>query len=253
MVRRRGSVVIGLALAVVAACGRGERAAPEAAGGADTVAVADTSLLPFQLTQAQAEGKAIFETMCWTCHGPSGHGDGPAVVAGSVPKPPDFTTGQYPRLSGSQIQARFSATQPGMDRHPTMQFVQSMLQPEVFAKALAYVPILGYPPEIPGSAIAGAATYGTRCVACHGRDGDGKGWAAGQLALAPADFTQDTLLQKRNFDALFRRVKEGGGTIHGSSMPPWGVLLPDRDIWDLVAFIASFQPVTISAPPSPGP
>ncbi|MBI4541267.1 MAG: c-type cytochrome [Gemmatimonadetes bacterium] len=238
------SAVAAFAVMVAAACRGGEQAAP-GAGAADTTAVQDTSLLPFKLTQQQAEGKIIFETMCWTCHGPSGHGDGPGALTGSVPKPPDFTTGDYLRLPPGALEARFAQRQ-----HPTMQFVQSMLQPEVFAKALSYVPALSYPPEIPGSAIGGAQTYALRCVGCHGHQGTGNGPAARQLTLKPANFTQDTLIAKKDFEGLFRRIKEGGGPVHGSSMPPWGVLLSDREIWDLVAFIVTFQPGSVSPFPA---
>ena len=35
-------------------------------------------------------GKAIFATKCATCHGPAGHGDGPAAIA-LDPRPADFS------------------------------------------------------------------------------------------------------------------------------------------------------------------
>ena len=43
-----------------------------------------------------AKGKEIYEGMgtCWTCHGKSGTGDGPAGAALN-PAPRDFTTGEF--------------------------------------------------------------------------------------------------------------------------------------------------------------
>jgi mono/diheme cytochrome c family protein len=205
---------------------------------------------PFALTPAQQAGKAIFETMCWTCHGSSGHGDGPAVLAGAVSPPPSLVSGDLAGLAADQLTRRFRATIGQEDGgHPHMQYVASLLQPERFAEALAYVSILPYPPEIPGSAMAGRGLYETRCQGCHGPTGLGDGAAAEFLVLAsPANFQTDTLVAARDWDGVFTRIKQGGG-VHGSSMPPWGIMLSDAEIWDLVAYVASFQPGALSAPP----
>jgi len=35
-------------------------------------------------------------------------------------------------------------------------------------------------------------------------------------------------------------------------MPAWGVMFEDGDVWDLVAYISTFQPGIFSAPPVDG-
>ena len=70
--------------------------------------------------------------------------------------------------------------------------------------------------------------------------------------MAPANFTQDTLLAARNFQAAFDKIRSGGGGVHQSSMPAWGVMLDDGDVWDLVAYISSFQPGILPPPPGGG-
>ena len=32
-------------------------------------------------------------------------------------------------------------------------------------------------------------------------------------------------------------------------MPPWGILLSEGEIWDVVAYLATFQPGLVSEPP----
>ena len=205
---------------------------------------------PFQLTSLQAQGKVVYETMCWSCHGTAGRGDGPAVRAGAVTAPRDFTSGALSASTVRQLQADFRADVSDLDpSHPHMANVLSIIDEEAFSAALAYLPALTYPPELPGSAIAGHNQYLLRCQTCHGAAGQGDGPGSQVLEIAPADFTQDTLLAARNFQAAFDKIRSGGGGVHGSAMPAWGVMLDDGDVWDLVAYISTFQPGVLSLPP----
>jgi mono/diheme cytochrome c family protein len=68
MIRQLGTLVAGLALAALPF-------AAHAAGDA-------------------AAGKTTFDTLCATCHGPQGKGDGPAGAALN-PKPRDFSVGEF--------------------------------------------------------------------------------------------------------------------------------------------------------------
>ena len=194
------------------------------------------------LTATQQSGKQLYETVCWTCHGSAGRGDGPVVSAGAIPSPPSFQIGEYPGMSAEDIRARFRTALDGVDEsHPHMRYVMSVLQPERFMEALSYVPALIYPSEIPGSAIAGQVIYEPRCEMCHGETGRGDGYVAESLISAkPADFTQDTLIARRDWVALFQRIREGGQGRH-TTMPPWGMVFTEAEMWDLVAFIAALQ------------
>jgi cbb3-type cytochrome c oxidase subunit III len=209
---------------------------------AQPVAGLDQAPSSLTLTASQQSGKQVFETVCWTCHGSAGRGDGPVASAGAVASPPNFQIGVYPNLRAKDIRARFQAALDGVDEyHPHMRYVASILQPEKFMDALSYVPALIYPSELPGSAIAGQVIYAPRCAMCHGATGRGDGYVAESLTSAkPADFTQDTLIARRDWVTLFQRIREGGQGRH-TTMPPWGMVFTDAEMWDLVAFIASLQ------------
>lgn len=237
--------IFGLAVAV-AAC---RQSAPGTQTEQESAAAAAPHVA-IELTATQREGRILFESVCWTCHGKTGRGDGPAVQAGSVPAPPSFMTEEYARATPEQLERRFrQALEGGDPSHPHMQYVVSVLKPDRFKEALAYIPALAYPPEIPGSALSGQAQYEVRCVGCHGESGSGDGPAAELLQVAPpANFHADSLLANRDFDAVFRRIREGGRAVHGSSMPPWGVALSEGEIWDLVAYLSTFQPGLVSPP-----
>jgi mono/diheme cytochrome c family protein len=213
-------------------------------GGSASEPILSTDQVPSALTLSaiQQGGKQLFETVCWTCHGTAGRGDGPVVTARAVSAPPSFQIGDYPGMSAADLKARFRAALVGVDEsHPHMQYVMSVLQPESFMEALTYLPALVYPSEIPGSAIAGRVIYEPRCAVCHGETGRGDGFAAGSLiAATPADFTQNELIANRDWAGLFSRIREGGQGRH-TSMPPWGMLFTEAEMWDLVAYIAALQ------------
>lgn len=223
----------------------------------ETVGDVDTTPAPAllaALTTEQAEGRAIYQSVCWTCHGAGGRGDGPVALGDTVGQPQDFVAGDYARLPVDSLVDRFEAslTGDGIDPdHPHMQSVVALLKPDRFRTALSYIPVLAYPPGIPGSALTGMELYRTRCAACHGETGDGEGFAADALVvMKPADFRTDSLIAAHDYDGIFRRISEGGRTVHGSSMPPWGEALSDTEIWDLVAYVATFDRGAL--PPLPG-
>jgi DMSO reductase family type II enzyme heme b subunit len=95
-----------------------------------------------------------------------------------------------------------------------------------------------------GDAGAGKPVYERKCALCHGLKGDGKGAAAELLRPAPRDFTsgiykiRSTANKTPTDQDIFRIVTEG---MPGTSMPGWQVL-PEKDRWNLVAYVKSFAP-----------
>jgi mono/diheme cytochrome c family protein len=249
--RKRGGLV--LTLSLVIGCG-GET--PGTVAGGPEIRSGEQAVGTLSLDAGERSGKEVFETVCWTCHGSAGRGDGPVVTAGAVTAPPNFLIGEYPSLDADDFQTRFRMAFLGQDdTHPHMRYVASILKPEKFSDALSYIPALIFPWVIPGSAIAGGALYETRCQGCHGVEGRGDGPAAAFLVAAPpADFTQDELISSGDWGALFDRIREGGQGRH-TSMPPWGVVFTEGEMWDLVAFIGSLQPGVFpplgEGPPTP--
>jgi mono/diheme cytochrome c family protein len=105
---------------------------------------------------------------------------------------------------------------------------------------------------------AGRVIYKDRCAVCHGPKGDGKGEAAKDLLIKPADFTSGVFKFRSTKDIaptdadLFKTVARG---LHGTAMLPW-LGLDAVEKWQAVYYIKTFTdlfddekaPETVKAP-----
>lgn len=108
-------------------------------------------------------------------------------------------------------------------------------------------------PTFGASLVAGADPnhgkmyYYSYCIACHGWLMHGDGPSASELNPRPRTLTRGEYMQKKTNLELFTVIKGGGEAVSlSSSMPNWGNVLQDQDIWDVIAFIRAMQDV---APP----
>ena len=90
----------------------------------------------------------------------------------------------------------------------------------------------------------GKSYYYSYCIACHGWTMHGDGPSASELNPRPRTLTRGEYMQKKTNLELFRVIKGGGEAVSlSSSMPYWGNVLQDQDIWNIVAFIRPMQDV----------
>ncbi len=84
----------------------------------------------------------------------------------------------------------------------------------------------------------GAHWFSFYCVHCHGWNGKGDGPTASALDPRPRNQTNGKYLNNITNLELFTVIKGGGEARELSSlMPPWGNVLQDQDIWNVVAFL----------------
>jgi mono/diheme cytochrome c family protein/plastocyanin len=106
------------------------------------------------------------------------------------------------------------------------------------------------------SLVNGKQLYAQNCAACHGENGAGDGVFADNLAIAgessmqtmasadamsmqtPVDFTDPQRMLGASPALLQGKILRGG---MGTGMPMWGSIFTEEQIWDLIAYIYSFQ------------
>ena len=80
--------------------------------------------------------------------------------------------------------------------------------------------------------------YRTYCTQCHGSQGDGKGINIRDMSVQPRDHTDSKAMATRSDQDLAKVIKEGGLAINKSVlMPPWGGVLSDEEVADLVQYL----------------
>jgi mono/diheme cytochrome c family protein/plastocyanin len=102
----------------------------------------------------------------------------------------------------------------------------------------------------PAALTEGERLYQVNCAACHGESGAGEGAFADEMkAIAeqnndehgiqvPTDFTDAEHLLEAQPAKLHGLILRGG---MGTGMPMWGSIFTEEQIWDLIAYLYSFQ------------
>lgn len=119
------------------------------------------------------------------------------------------------------------------------------------ATSPATAPAPAAPAAVKPDAARGSALYAANCASCHGPGGEGDGPAAAALDPKPARHSDGAYMNALANDHLFKVIQSGGQAVGKSPlMAPWGGMLSDAQIWDLVAFVRSLAkpPYTGSVP-----
>ena len=207
-------------------------------------------------------GKTVYDARCVECHGAAGHGDGPAA-AYLIPRPRDFTTGNYKirstetgsaptdeDLVRSVRQGLYGTAMPAWDRilpdadiAGVVQYVKS-LSPQFAAQPPKAIALSAAMPSSPESVTRGQQVYEKlQCGKCHGSDGRGTGAVATTFEdewkqpLIAADLTQPwTFHGGSTARDIYLRFRTG---MMGTPMPSFAEAASVDEMWDLAAYVVS--------------
>jgi len=103
-------------------------------------------------------------------------------------------------------------------------------------------------PADAASIAAGAKIFMDNCMGCHGRRADGKGIVARNLDPKPRNLRNALWITSKPDGYLFRSITYG---VPGTSMPPWGPVLSEKDRWNLINYLRSLTSVPKQATAAP--
>jgi mono/diheme cytochrome c family protein len=89
-----------------------------------------------------------------------------------------------------------------------------------------------------GDAEAGKALYAQYCTTCHGATGHGDGPVAATLNPKPANHADHVFMAGLTDTHLYQVISKGGASVGKSPMmAPWGGVINDQGIKDLIAYL----------------
>lgn len=157
-----------------------------------------------------AEGRAIFEKSCASCHGAAGMGDGPAGRL-MKPAPPAIGTPAY--MHGISPAMTYRILSVGIAGTPMTGFAGT-LTPEQRWNVVAYLNSLR---SSRAQQLEGEGLYLQRCASCHGAVGAGDGALARTLTKLPPELGSLAWQAEHSDEEIATVVRDG---IPGSAMPP---------------------------------
>lgn len=93
-----------------------------------------------------------------------------------------------------------------------------------------------------GDVAGGQAVYSLYCATCHGQAGKGDGPAAAGLNPRPADHSDPSYMGGLSDEDLYKVIKGGGMSVGKSPlMAPWGAIVNEQGLRDLVAYVRSLS------------
>ena len=184
-----------------------------------------------------AEGRAIYERSCASCHGSGGMGDGPASI-GMTPPPPAIGTHAVMREVSPALMFRIVSV--GIAGTKMVGWADRLTADERW-NVVAYVNSMR---SSPGQIAEGEGLYTQRCMSCHGARGADDGPAATTLSKLPPELGSFAWQAERSDAAIAEAIRSG---MPGTAMPP------SRDITDgeLATMVAYVRSLAMKQPPRP--
>lgn len=177
------------------------------------------------------EGRKLYQSLCFVCHGAEGKGNGPLTKRMDV-RPADLTSERTRARSDAELLQIIAGT----DTHQPSRVMPKwgkLIRDTDMEAVLAYVRFLQrsrHPLE--GDPVAGRTIYQDYCVVCHGEEGRGDGIKAELLPLKPADHTNAARMDKLSNQELRNIIVKGG-----SYMPSWANTLSAEEVNAVIAYI----------------
>ncbi len=93
-------------------------------------------------------------------------------------------------------------------------------------------------------------TFEHFCAPCHGETGAGDGrYYPSDLSPSPRDFTDAEFMKSKTDDQVFTAINEGSAAVGRSNRcPPWGRILEDEKIEEMVVYLQSLSATTVEQP-----
>ncbi len=194
-------------------------------------AVAAFDALPAPATgKSKQTPEALYHNYCSVCHGDRGDGRSRATNS-LVPPPKSFTTQEAIRdLSRERMILAVREGRPGT----AMTGWKTQLDDKQIEAVVDYIRVTFMQPVVSPAVQRGRAIYQGSCAVCHGDQGQGAVWAAGNMRIPPRDFRTPKAANELTRERMIAAVTHGRP---GTAMSGFGSQLKKDEIEAVVDFV----------------
>ncbi len=176
-------------------------------------------------------GNHLYRSYCLVCHGVDGKSVGPLARKLGF-EPADLSSQTYQAKNVVELATIIAGYQrPGDSNMPS--WAMALSQTELLNIAAYISGITRTDLRFKGDTRHGRVIFKSACVACHGKDGTGRGILAYLIRIAMIDFTISENMKGMSDEELVKLIREG----KGDYMPSWGGALSDDEITDVASYV----------------
>ncbi len=176
-------------------------------------------------------GSHLYRSYCLICHGVDGKSVGPLAAKLGF-EPADLSSETYQTKAVVELATIIAGYQrPGDSNMPS--WAMALSQKELLHIAAYVSEITRTDLRHRGDTRRGRIIFKSACVACHGKDGTGRGVLAHLIQIAMIDFTMSENMKGMSDEELVKLIREG----KGDYMPSWKGALSDDEITDVAAYV----------------
>ncbi|PJA29896.1 MAG: hypothetical protein CO189_01055 [candidate division Zixibacteria bacterium CG_4_9_14_3_um_filter_46_8] len=187
-------------------------------------------------------GRKLYLTYCSSCHGRDGTGTGGAAEF-LERTPTDHTDDQrMSKMTDDELYNIIAQGGKAAHKSKSMPPWTTTLSTRQIWDVVAFVRVLHRQFQYVGVASNATGTFAKYCSVCHGQNGKGNGTIAAAFTPRPADLSDRAFAASHSRLDIYFAIYGGGKAVGKSQyMPPWGEVLSDHEIWDLVVFVKSIS------------
>ena len=176
-------------------------------------------------------GSHLYRSYCLVCHGIGGKSVGPLAKKLGF-EPADLSSKTYQAKTVAELAAIITGYQRSGDSNMPS-WGMALSEAELLDIAVYISEITRKDLRFKGDTRRGRVIFKRACVACHGKDGTGRGILAHLIQIAMTDFTMSENMKGMSDEELVNLISEG----KGDYMPSWKGTLSDDEITDVAAYV----------------
>jgi cbb3-type cytochrome c oxidase subunit III len=176
-------------------------------------------------------GSHLYRSYCLVCHGVDGKSRGPLAAKLNF-DPADLSSEQYQTKNLEDL-ATIIGGYRSMEESNMPKWGIVLSREELLDIAAYISKITQEDLRLRGDTRHGRAIFKRACVACHGKNGTGRGILAHLFRISMMDFTTSDNVKKISDEQLINMIRDG----KGGYMPSWKGILSDNEIADVASYV----------------